>query len=383
MTEVATLTRRCPICAGSAVALALPHPDRSMLSDGRVISRPLAKMSCLTCGSAFHASNRAEADIRAIYAEDYTLASAAPKSDAARARAYGNWIRGEFDPPKTVLEIGCGSGALLTELMRTWPDANACGVDPALPATASSKQNIRLVRGFVEDVPAGAGPFDLIVAVNVIEHTPSPSAFLRALRGHLASNGYIVIICPEGHAPNVELLFFDHLYSLTRDGLRICGKGAELVAERQMPAPPGVGDFHMTVFAAERDPHHTPAADDSDSARLRSKRQSYLESWRMLDQFLFDRSRSAAELLNFGAGQTAALLRAYAPQTWARVAALVLDDPSEAWHLDREVQSYRDAVQTPGRTTVVGTTPHVQEAIARRLERDGFYPVTWSELIPR
>lgn len=354
-----------------------------MLSDGRVISRPLAKMSCLTCGSAFRASNTAEADIRAIYAEHYTLASAAPKSDAARARAYGDWIRGEIDPPKTILEIGCGSGALLTELVRTWPDAHACGVDPALPTTASSRQNIKLVRGFVEDVPAGAGPFDLIVAVNVIEHTPSPSAFLRALRDHLAPNGRIVIICPDGHAPNVELLFFDHLYSLTRGSLRICGRGAALAAERQMPAPPGIGDFQMSVFAAQGDPRHAPPADDTDPARLRSERQSYLESWRMLDQFLLDRSRSAAELLNFGAGQTAALLRAYAPQTWARVAALVLDDPSEAWHLDRPVASYRDAVQTPGRTMLIATTPHVQQTVARRLERDGFHPVSWSELIPR
>ncbi|MGY0572841.1 class I SAM-dependent methyltransferase [Bradyrhizobium sp. RDM12] len=354
-----------------------------MLSDGRVIPRALAKMSCLTCGSTFHASSTAEADIRAIYDDGYTLASTAPKSDAARARAYGDWIRTEFNPAKAVLEIGCGSGALLSELLRIWPDTHACGLDPALPTTAGSQQNIRLVRGFVDDVPSGAGPFDLIVAVNVIEHTIDPSAFLRSLRDHLAPNGRIVIICPEGHSPNVELLFFDHLYSLTREGLRICGRRAGLQAERQMSAPSNIGDFQMLVFTGQTDDRDTPPANDTDPARLRSERRSYLESWRMLDQFLLERSRSAVDLLSFGAGQTAALLRAYAPQTWARVASLVLDDPTEAWNLGRPVASYRDAVQNPGGSALIATTPHVQQAVAKRLKRDGFHPVTWNELIPR
>ena len=211
-----------------------------MLSDGRVISRPLAKMSCLTCGSAFHSSGTAEDDIRAIYDDNYKLATVAPKSDAKRAQAYGNWIRTEIDRPNAILEIGCGSGALLSELLRTWPDASACGVDPVLPAAAQSQERIKLVRGFVEDVPAGAGPFDLIVAVNVIEHTINPSEFLQSRRDHLAPNGRIIIICPDGQTPNVEILFFDHLYSLTRRGLRICGRKAALAAERQTPAPSAV-----------------------------------------------------------------------------------------------------------------------------------------------
>lgn len=373
----------CPLCAGGAVALTLPHASRSMLSDGRVIPRPLAKMSCLTCGSAFHASSTAEADIRAIYDDGYTLASTAPKSDAARARAYGDWIRTELPPAKAVLEIGCGSGALLSELMRIWPDVHACGVDPALPGTARSLQNIRLVRGFVEDVPAGAGPFDLIIAVNVIEHTIDPSAFLRSLRAHLAPNGHIVIICPDGHSPNVELLFFDHLYSLTRKGLRVCARHAALGAERQMPTPSHIGDFQMSIFTAQTDDRDTAPTEGADPTRLCSERLSYLENWRALDRFLLDRSRSARELLSFGGGQTAALLRTYAPQAWARVESVVLDDPTEAWDLGRPVASYQDAVQNSGRPALIATTPHVQEAVAKRLESDGFHPVTWNELIPR
>ena len=374
-------TALCPLCASGAIALALPHPSQSMLSDGRVIARALTKMSCLGCGSAFHASRTAEADIRSIYDVGYTLASAAPKSDTARARAYADWIRSEFSAPKAILEIGCGSGALLSELLRSWPDAHACGVDPALPATAQSQQNIRLVRGFVENVPKDAGPFDLIIAINVIEHTTSPATFLRSLRDHLTPKGYIVIICPDGHSPNVELLFFDHLYSLTNESLRICGKHAALAVKRQMPAPSGIGDFQMSVFDTHVDDWHTPPTDTIDHALLHSDRQSYLQSWRMLDRFLLE--RSVAGLLAFGAGQTAALLRAYTPQTWARVASLVLDDPTEAWNLGPPVASYQHAVQNSDRLTLIAVTPRAQLAVAKRLERDGLHPLTWSELIPR
>jgi len=372
----------CPLCGGAAVALPLPHPRRSMLSDGRVIPRALAKMSCLSCGSAFHASKTASEDIRRIYAEDYTLASASPKSDAARAQAYCGWISAECAPPRAILEIGCGSGALLAELLRTWPEARTYGIDPALPETAHSHAKIQLARGFAENVPADAGPFDLIVAVNVIEHTEDPRAFLRTLRSHLAPDGRIVVVCPDGDTPNVELLFFDHLYSLTRDTLETVGRNASLATKKQMPAPREIGDFQMAIFAAAADNRDALPACTEDLARLHSERQSYLERWGALDRFLLDRSQSSTSLAAFGAGQTAALLRAYAPESWSRVDTLVLDQPDEAWMLERPVASYRDALQYPGRAVLVATASRVQDAVAGRLSRDGLHPITWNELIP-
>ncbi|MET4240098.1 class I SAM-dependent methyltransferase [Bradyrhizobium sp. RT10b] len=353
-----------------------------MLSDGRVILRALAKMSCLTCGSTFHASKTADEDIRNIYTDDYELAAAAPKADAARARAYATWIRSCCASPRVILEIGCGSGALLSELLRGWPDAQACGVDPALPDGARSQGAIRLKRGFVEDVPADAGPFDLIVAVNVIEHTTDPSRFLRSLRERLAPKGKIIVVCPDGHSANVELLFFDHLYSLTRDGLRLAGRKAGLTTEDDFPAPSDIGDFQMMHFAASTDDREA-FSPSTDPARLHDERRSYLDHWSMLDRYLLDRSQSATGVLTFGAGQTAALLRAYAPQTWARVGTLVVDDPGDAWSLGRPVASYKEAIRNPGRVVLVATTPHVQEVVARRLDRDDLHPITWNELIPR
>ena len=52
---------------------------------------------------------------------------------------------------------------------------------------------------------------------------------------------------------------------------------------------------------------------------LWSRRDFYLKAWHDLDQALLNRSQSFPRLVAFGGGQTAALLRAYAPRTWTRL----------------------------------------------------------------
>ena len=245
---------------------------------------------------------------------------------------------------RSILEIGCGSGALLKDMLSAWPAANGCGVDPALPEASRPDNRIRLQRGFVEDIPRDWQDFDLIVAVNVVEHVPNPGAFLAALQSRLAQNGNIVIICPAAEPPNVELLFFDHLYSFTPSALHAASKPTSLVARKQSSAPREIGDFQMLVFNRADDASAMSLQLDRRCPDLHAMRKSYLERWSELDQTLLDRSKSEARLVAFGAGQTAAMLRAYAPRMWARVDLLMLDDINEAWTLGPPIASYRDAV---------------------------------------
>jgi 2-polyprenyl-3-methyl-5-hydroxy-6-metoxy-1,4-benzoquinol methylase len=380
-TAAAPKQSRCHICGGDAVDLPLPHPHQSMLSDGRIVSRALAKMSCLTCGAAFHARETPNVEVHTIYDDEYQLAASSPKSDATRARAYCGWIRTASPPPRTILEVGCGSGRLLSEFLQIWPEANGYGIDPALPGNERSDGKIRLARGFIEDIPQDMGNFDLIVAVNVIEHTSHPRTFLDTLRSRLATNGQIIIVCPVAQSPNVELLFFDHLHSLTPHALQRASKRASLVVKEQSLAPREIGDFQMTVLDATGP--GILQQNDQVFSDLHAKRQSYLERWSKLDEVLLDRSQSSSRLLAFGAGQTAALLRAYAPKTWARIDSLVLDDVREAWQLGRPIALYRETVQNAGDAVLIATSPHVQNAIAERLNRDGLRAITWNDLIPR
>ncbi len=363
------------------MALRSPHPAQSIASDGRVYPRALRKLSCLQCGAASHAEGISGQDVRTIYDSGYALAGAAPKSDTARARAYGHWIQSECSAPRSILEIGCGSGALLREFSMIWPEANCFGIDPALRGADRSDGLVRLERGFVEDIPGGVGNFDLIVAVNVIEHMPSPGKFLASLHQRLAPDGKIIIVCPTAEPPNLELLFYDHLYSLTTSALDYVIASTPLIVRRHAFAPPAIGEFQMVVFELVDQAPDQPSRQPSFS-KLCSERQFYLDGWSKLDQALLDRSRSAAPFVAFGGGQTAALLRAYAPRTWARVELIVLDEPNEGWSLGIPIASYRNAVQNLAAAEVlIATLPRVQHAIADRLRSDGLQPISWNDLI--
>jgi SAM-dependent methyltransferase len=374
---------RCPVCDGEARPLCVPHVKQSILSDGRVILHELRKSSCVECGAAFHASGLSPKTVHAIYDSGYSLAQVAQKSDIERARAYARWIQTVCPIPRSVLEIGCGSGALLRELSKTWPETVSFGVDPALSCADRSDPRVRLERGFAEDIPTDLSNFDLIIAVNVIEHALNPNNFLTSLRSRLASNGTIIIVCPAAYPPNSEMLFFDHLYSFTSYALSLAVVGTTLAARNHLRAPATIGDFQMVTFEIDTanqpmDPNHFRHS----FAELWSKRQDYLNSWHHLDRNLLDRARSAARLIAFGGGQTAALLRAYAPETWARVELMLLDDVEEAWQLAIPAASYRDNVTNlKDAMILVATSPLVQGVIAERLRSDGLRPIRWDDLI--
>ena len=178
------------------------------------------------------------------------------------------------------------------------------------------------------------------------------------------------------------MLFFDHLYSLTPEALGFASKATSLVATKQISARRQIGDFQMIVFDTAHGASGVPQRQHRQFSELCAKRQLYLEQWKRLDQTLLDRQKSGGRLVAFGSGQTAALLRAYAPRTWARIELIVLDDVNEAWRLGPPIASYSNAVQKLARAEVlIATSPHSQMAIGERLRSDGMQPIVWNDLI--
>jgi SAM-dependent methyltransferase len=74
------------------------------------------------------------------------------------------------------LDIGCGSGAGLIELSRHFE--LVVGIDPSLPSLLMAQKalsernisNVRLFRGFAQNIPFLPGTFNCIVAQNTLEH---------------------------------------------------------------------------------------------------------------------------------------------------------------------------------------------------------------------
>ncbi len=117
-----------------------------------------------------------------------------------------------------------------------------------------------------------------------------------------------------------------------------------------------------------------PKTDPDDAA-------CYLTAWRELDDLWCAELDSLGNRVQmFGAGQMAAVVRAYAPRTWARVERLVVDDPAEAWNLGH-VERYSPEDHAPGYSTIVAVNPLVKTTVAARIRRDGGVPIVMPDSI--
>ncbi len=97
-----------------------------------------------------------------------------------------------------VLDAGCGSGRTLEELQRF----DACGIElsaqAAEVARARGQGEVRV--GRLQELPWVDGTFELIVCLDVIEHTPDDRATLRELRRVCAPGGWLLLTVPAYQA---------------------------------------------------------------------------------------------------------------------------------------------------------------------------------------
>jgi len=88
--------------------------------------------------------------------------------------------------PGTILDLGCGDGALLEEIERMLPNALLAGVDISSRQVALNQRSRPGVRWFVCDldgdfvVSEEGSEFDALIAAEVIEHLDYPDRFLRS-----------------------------------------------------------------------------------------------------------------------------------------------------------------------------------------------------------
>ena len=129
------------------------------------------------------------AELREVYEGHYA-------AEGAKAELYGGWreLCGEgkadhvaelvrrLPPPRTVAEVGCGDGVLLTLLARRGVGERRQGyeISERAVAIAAGRPEIERVECFDgARLPAPDGAFDLGVLSHVLEHVPDPPALLR------------------------------------------------------------------------------------------------------------------------------------------------------------------------------------------------------------
>jgi SAM-dependent methyltransferase len=193
-------------------------------------------------------------DPRAFYEAGYT------QPDAAEALRLGRWrelgarskaahVRALCERtglrPRTVVEIGCGDGALLAALRGLAPVFD--GFELSAPAAALARKALpdaRRIEPFDgSEVPAEDGSYDLAILSHVLEHVPVPLPLLaEAAR---VAHEVVVEVPLEANrsaarpAKREEAARIGHLHAFDRAAVRglISAAGLERQAELTDPLP--------------------------------------------------------------------------------------------------------------------------------------------------
>ncbi len=138
--------------------------------------------------------------------DHYSRATEANPAQALRRRLIRRLLgAGAGGPDTTILDIGCGSGDLLAELARHFPEAALAGIDlseSGITETARKIPRARL-RQFDFSVP-GEAPGDLqgwashAVCSEVLEHVDDPGTVLVNAAQCLKPGGRLVVTVPGG-----------------------------------------------------------------------------------------------------------------------------------------------------------------------------------------
>jgi 2-polyprenyl-6-hydroxyphenyl methylase / 3-demethylubiquinone-9 3-methyltransferase len=100
---------------------------------------------------------------------------------------------------KSALDVGCGAGLLTEPLARL--GAAVTGIDASPEVIAVAREHASAMALQIDyragDVQELEGQFDLVTAMEVIEHVADPALFLKALAKRLAPDGLLILSTPN------------------------------------------------------------------------------------------------------------------------------------------------------------------------------------------
>lgn len=184
----------CKICGeGSRLLFALSNPYGEPTS--------LAILVCEDCDHIFVGNPPAEETLRASYeavldSESYYAETATRTSEKiACVVADLKPLFEKNQPGASLLDIGCGPGDLLVNLLAAFPTLRLEGHEIHSPSAQAAREKGLDVRG--GELLALDGAFSFVTLVDVIEHVVDPVAILRECRRLLSETGSVYLHTPR------------------------------------------------------------------------------------------------------------------------------------------------------------------------------------------
>jgi 2-polyprenyl-3-methyl-5-hydroxy-6-metoxy-1,4-benzoquinol methylase len=392
----------CIVCRGTQwLELPIPHPSQSVRSDGAISQQPLMKSQCATCALVQARHLPDNESLAALYTDSYDIYNNRPASEqfaTARYTDLAKAITSAVAPlsPKSVLEAGCGNGTAMQAIQAIWSQAQCVGIEPVTSAvSAAHAQGYNVHQGMIGvSLPEKITQqkYDVIYSIHVIEHTQHPALFLHELKKLLAPEGRIIISCPDGRIPHLELVRSDHVYSMTAYHLENLARQAGLVPVVMTDFPGNAENVDceynqlMVCRLPKENESITPNSlpdylNVPNREKLFAERQQYILAFEKLDEKINSQLANAERLFCFGSGGWACVLAGYAPAIWKQIQACVVDGGSDMKIHGKNILSYASLQGHQPDAVIVGTNPAIQNVIAQRLQTSGFKAICWNNII--
>jgi len=112
-------------------------------------------------------------------------------------------------PGNRVLDVGCGKGFLVKDLMLECPGLEAFGLDVSLYALMNCEKDVigRLHLGTAEKMPFPDGSFDCVLSLNTIHNFPRPRAIRAMQEIQRLSGGRAFVQVDSYHTPEQKEIF--------------------------------------------------------------------------------------------------------------------------------------------------------------------------------
>lgn len=195
----------CPSC-GSRKTRSLGEIPPSRAFAGRTLDKVLPGGSlwrCHACRLLFRYPRPAKAELDALYQGGHEESWA----DAAQLRAdwqlLRQWLETRHDI-KRIIDIGCFDGRLLEYLGAGY---GRYGVEIHEGAARRAREHgIDILGHDFSSLPPLDAPMDLALAIDVIEHSLDPRAFLKAMAAYVRPGGFVAVATGNTQAASWRLM---------------------------------------------------------------------------------------------------------------------------------------------------------------------------------
>ncbi len=185
----------CPLCGADQPALVFAGPDRLHGVPGL-----FTMCRCGQCGLYYQTPRPTPDALDLIYPDEYP-----PHQVDAYVTAQqplhphllemAQFVAQQHPHARTLLDVGCGSGAFLRAMQQICPGWQVAGTDPGAGAVAAARQHgLTVHHGLLEQLDLPRQQWDVVTLWHVLEHMPDPLGTLHYIREHLLAPGGLLAL---------------------------------------------------------------------------------------------------------------------------------------------------------------------------------------------